>query len=67
MKDENRLHTCSGNEDAMMDKRQDQKGPCQKPCDTRGCQMSTFLRQEILWYGHIRKREEDNLALKTNY
>ena len=41
-----------------MDKGQDQKGPCQKPCD---------MRQEIFWYGHIRKREEDNLALKTNY
>ena len=29
------------------------------------CQMSTILRQERLnWYGHIRRREEDNLSRK---
>ena len=31
--------------------------------DAKGCQMATFLRQKILtWYGHIRRREEDNLS-----
>ncbi len=30
------------------------------------CQMSTFLIQKRLnWYGHIRRREEDNLSTKT--
>ena len=30
------------------------------------CQMSTFLRQKRLhWYGHIRRREEDNLTRKV--
>ena len=34
--------------------------------DAKLCQMSTFPRQKILnWYGHIRRREEDNLSTKT--
>ena len=33
--------------------------------DAKVCQMSTFLRQKRLnWYGHIRRREEDNLPRK---
>ena len=33
--------------------------------DAKVCQMSTFLRQERLnWYGHIRRREENNLSRK---
>ena len=31
--------------------------------DAKVCQMSTFLRQKILnWYGHIRRRKEENLS-----
>ena len=34
--------------------------------DAKVCQMSTFLRQKRLnWYGHIRRREEDNLPRKV--
>ena len=34
--------------------------------DAKVCQMSTFLRQKRLnWYGHIRRREEDNLSRRT--
>ena len=29
--------TCSGNEDATIDNGQQQKGPCQKTGNTRGC------------------------------
>ena len=33
--------------------------------DAKVSQMSTFLRQTRLnWYGHIRRREEDNLSGK---
>ena len=33
--------------------------------DAKVCQMSTFLRQKRLnWYGHIKRREEDNLSRK---
>ena len=33
--------------------------------DAKVCQMSTFLRQKRLnLYGHIRRREEDNLSRK---
>ena len=50
---------CSRNEDATMDKGYDQKIPRQKPGRTRGCQMSTFLRQKrLFWYGHITRRRQ---------
>ena len=33
--------------------------------DANGWQMSTFLRQKLLhWYGHVKRREEDNLSIK---
>ena len=33
---------------------------------TKVCQMSTFLRQKLLhWYGHVRRREADNLTRKV--
>ena len=33
--------------------------------DAKLCQMSTFLRQKRLnWYGHVKRREEDNLSRK---
>ena len=33
--------------------------------DAKVCQMSTFLSQKRLnWYGHIRRREEENLSRK---
>ena len=33
--------------------------------DAKVCQMSTVLRQKRLnWYGHIRRREEDNISRK---
>ena len=35
--------------------------------DAKVCQMSTFLRQKRLHlYGHIRRREEDNLSRKND-
>ena len=33
--------------------------------DAKVCQMSTYLRQKRLhWYGHVKRREEDNLSRK---
>ena len=35
--------------------------------DANVYQMTTFLRQKMLkWYGHIRRREEDNLSRKND-
>ena len=28
------------------------------------CQMSTFFQKRLNWYGHIRRREEDNISRK---
>ena len=33
--------------------------------DAKVCQTSTFLRQKRLhWYGHVKRREEDNVSRK---
>ena len=33
--------------------------------DAKVCHISTFLRQKRLhWYGHVKRREEDNLSRK---
>ena len=35
--------------------------------DAKVCQMSTFLRRKRLnWYGHLGRREEDNLSRKND-
>ena len=66
-KDENRLHV------AEMRMLRWIRGKTRKdhvrnqiiPEDAKVCQMSTFLRQKRLnLYGHIRRREEDNLSIQ---
>ena len=68
-KDENRLHVA----DMMMLRRiwgktrNDHVRNQVLQEDSKVCQMSTLLGQNRLnWYGHIRRREEDNLTRKTD-
>ncbi len=69
-KDENRLHVAE-----MMMLRwircKTRKDHITNPIiqeDAKGCQMSTFLRQKRLHlYGHIRRREEDNIQEKYGH
>ena len=60
-KDENRLHV------AEMRMLRWIRGKTRKAIqeDAKVCQRSTFLRQKRLhWYGHVKRREEDNLSRK---
>ena len=66
-KDENRFHVAEMRMlrwiSGKTRKEHVRKGIMQE--DTKMCQMSAFLRQDRLhWYGHIRRREEDNLSRK---
>ena len=64
-KDENRLHVAEMRMLLMGKTRKDHVRNQVTHEDAKVCQIPTFLTQKRLnWYGHIRRREEDDLSRK---